>query len=184
MTPDQTPFKDYFAKHARKVTEQGRQTIMLGGEVYKTTHDNGVEEWFRDGQRRLVKYPDGGVFWCKDGKYRRGFYPAAGEQVDWFADGSRRCKYPDGRAYYYDKDDFLHRTDGPAVIQSAQHKEFWLRGKMLTAQEFNAQAPAFEAEKETKKIESGIAAMQQGTRQPVKAMKTIKISAKAAPSAQ
>lgn len=46
----------------------------------------------------------------------------------------------DGRIYYY-KDkamEILHREDGPAIVWPNCHKAWFINGKQLTEEEFNA----------------------------------------------
>jgi len=173
-------FKEHFSRNSRKVSwPGGYEAVYLEGDLYHIRHENGTQEWKRNGQQRLVKYPDGGSFWYKDGKVRRADHGGStGQQERFFPDGVRRCGYPDGRKYYY-KNDLLHCETGPAVVQSPQHVEFWLEGKKMTEQEFRDIAPQLAQDKKLRVLDIEVKAMGNGLKKPVKPLRQIRLKQQA-----
>jgi hypothetical protein len=102
-----------------------------------------------------IERADGSKFWYADGKLHRSDGPAV-EYVSgsksWYVDGKlHRFDGPaiegfNGHKFWY-ADDKLHRTDGPAVeyvsgTKAAEYasgtKFWWINGKILTEETFDA----------------------------------------------
>jgi hypothetical protein len=46
-----------------------------------------------------------------------------------------------GNTYYYDENNLLSRTDGPAIDYANGDKKWWVNGVELTEEEFNLRFP-------------------------------------------
>ena len=97
-------------------------------EEYKVTvEDNGDKFWYQNGKfHRLdgpaIEYADGDKAWYQNGKLHRLDGPAvefANGDDEWWQNGE------------------LHREDGPA-IEHAAYKRWFIEGKELSEEEFNA----------------------------------------------
>ena len=88
---------------------------------------NGTKEWYKDGQKHrddglpAVEYANGTKEWYVHGKlHRENGLPA----VEW-ADG--------GRAWWVNGK--LHREGGLPAVELGNHKDWWLNGRKLLAEE-------------------------------------------------
>lgn len=92
---------------------------------------------FKD--KPAITYPDGRLYWYKDGVIHRGYDKPAiiSENAEmWLSNGKFHringpaVKWTNGRQEYYVRGQ-LHREDGPAVIDPKKGDEHWIDGKQV-----------------------------------------------------
>jgi len=97
-----------------------------GGYTGHVKYTNGIQEWYKNGQRHredgpAIINPNGTQYWYLNGKLHRDDGPA--------------IIYPNGDQSWY-KDGAWHREDGPAEIWSDGTTHYWLDGKNYSRENY------------------------------------------------